>query len=222
MTQFFYPTQERYNDPTYQRNKDYSTEFSQKYLSRASNEILNGFLNNIILKGLDITPTYLLSIITATVAAGLLVHDFTFIELTETSTLDCDVSVLDDTDTGGAHLAIFTDFKYIESPDLDAQTEFKLSIYHIAADGTPTAFSGSPEFDSTRNLILAGIIDFTKSGSNVIACSLNTTINPLTINSTDYYVQGLSQDNIFMYDLIEPYLALNIDIKEFLFHDNHV
>jgi len=169
--QFAYPTQNRYNDVYQQRLTNYGTAYRQKYLSRASNDILKMFGDNMVVSGLLVTPTWLGSIITLTLTSGVLIHDSTAVEITA-PTLTCDVVGKADTTSGGAYLGIFSGFQYIESPDVDSQTSMSLSVYHISAAGVPTAFSGSPAFSATKNKVLISKIKFTLSGAAVIALSL--------------------------------------------------
>ena len=224
MAQFAYPSQNRYNDPYQQRVTTPGSLFREKYISRASNDITKMFGDNIIISGLDVTPSFLGSVITLQFTPGILIHDSTAIAITTTSTLDCNVSALADTPVGNAHLGVFTDFQYYESGDPITQTPLKLSVYHINSAGVSTAFSGSPAFSATRNKILVAIIDFTKSGVNVIACSEHPTVlvadqvPHLTVSGVNYYLKGMISTNINFYeiynDLIGAFLA------EFLFQDN--
>jgi len=224
MAQFYYPSQNRYNDPYQQRVTTLESLFREKYLSRVSNNITKMFGDNILVSGLDVTPSFLGSVITLNFTPGILIHDSTAIAITDTSTLDCNVSALADTPVGNAHLGVFTDFQYCEPADPITQTPLKLTVYHIDSSGTPTAFAGSPVFSATRNKLLVEIIDFTKSGVNVIACSKHPAVLVLgqvpylTVSGVNYYLRGITSSNINFYeiynDLIGEFLA------EFLFHDN--
>lgn len=118
MPQFAFPTQYRYNDPYHQRITDYGSTLKPKYISRMSNDITKMFGDNILLKGLAATPTFLGSTISIALTAGILIHDSTLIQTTTTNTIDCDVSGVGytDTPTTGSRLAVFTNFQYIEPP----------------------------------------------------------------------------------------------------------
>lgn len=224
MAQFYYPSQNRYNDPYQQRVATLGSAFREKYLSKASNDITKMFGDNILVSGLDVTPSFLGSVITLNFTPGILIHDSTAIAITGTSTLDCNVSALADTTSNGAHLGVFTDFQYCEPADPITQTPLKLTVYHVSAAGVPTAFAGSPAFSATRNKLLVAIIDFTKSGVNVTACSEHPTVLVadqapyLTVSGVNYYLRGMTSTNINFYeiynDLIGAFLA------EFLFQDN--
>ncbi|MFA7202979.1 MAG: hypothetical protein WC188_04650 [Candidatus Caldatribacteriota bacterium] len=223
MTQFYYPTQYHYNDPLYQKRTEYNTIYREKYLSKAFNDILKMFGDNIIMKGLEVTPSYGGSIINLVISSGYVIHDSTFIQLINSSTLSCDVLAVDDTPTTNAHLAIFTDFQYVESPDVDTQTELKLSVYHVSSLGVVTAFSGSPAFSTLRNKILVSILEFTKVGAFVTACNETLTdlaggdAQTLLVNGTNYYLRGFSKSNINCYNIVDT--QFNIFLSEFLFHD---
>lgn len=200
MAQFYYPPQNRYNDAYQQRITTPGTIYREKYLSRASNNIIKMIGDNLVISGLDVTTSFLGSVITLSLSPGLVIHDSTAIALTTTSTLDCTMTVnLPDTNNG-ACLAIFTDYQYIEPTDPEVQTPLKLSVYHVDADGVPTTFTGSPVFSVTRNKILVSVIDFIKSGAVVTSCQervITSNESPsLTISGTDYYLKGVTSSNI--------------------------
>jgi len=224
MAQFYYPIQNRYNDPYQQRITAAASSYKEKYLSKVSNDITKMIGDNILISGLNVTPSYLGSTITLQFTPGILIHDSTVIAITGTSTLDCDVSALPDTPTGGACLAVFTNFQYIESGDPEVQTPLKLTVYHVNSSGTPTAFSGSPAFSATKNKLLIAIINFTKSGSNVIACSERPTIlladqaPYLTVSGVHYYVRGMTSSNLNFYTIYTN--LVGAFFAEFLFQDN--
>jgi len=123
----------------------------------------------------------------------------------------------------GACLAVFTDYQYIEPGDPEVQTPLKLSVYHVNAVGTPTAFTGSPNFSATRNKILVAIIDFTKTGVLVTSCIERTMIlagnEPpfLTVSGTNYYLKGVVSSNINFYEIYND--VIMAFLGEFLFQD---
>lgn len=224
MGQFAYPSQTRYNDLYQARVFSLETEYKHKYLSRVANNVTKVIGDNILLKGLNVTPTFNNSIINLSFSPGILVHDSTLIKITAPFTLTCDVAVLGDTPTTNSHLGVFTNFQYIESPDVDSQTKLSCSVYHIDSVGTPTAFSGSPEFSVTRNKLLITGIDFTKSGSNVIECS--EMASPLTADESkyltvlgvNYHIRGIVNTNINFWDIYNTWI--HSFLLEFLFQDN--
>ena len=220
MAQFVYPSQNRYNDPYQQRITTLSSSHREKYLSRVSNNITKMFGDNILISGLDVTPTFLGSVITLQFTPGILIHDSTAIAITSTSTLNCNVSAL----AGSPNcLGVFTDFQYVESGDPVVQTPLKLSVYYISSAGVPTAFAGSPAFSATRNKLLVAIIDFTKSGSNVASCYERPTVLTadqapyLTVSGVNYYLRGMVSSNINFSDIYN--LLINAFLAEFLFQD---
>lgn len=222
--QFAYPTQNRFNDAYQQRGTNYGSIYNSKYLSRASNDILKMFGDNVAVNGLLVTPTFLGSVITLTFTAGIVIHDSTVINLSAANTLTCDVAALGDTPVAGCHLAVFTSFQYIETPDLDAQTQLSLTVYHVNSGGTVvTAFSGSPAFDATKNKIMVSALTFTKSGANVVACaelpSVLTADQPpyLVLSGTNYYMRGFCISNIYSWTLLKS--LYDRFLGEFAFHD---
>lgn len=224
MTQFAYPTQNRYNDVFQQRGTNYGSIYNKKYLARASNDILKMFGDNMVIRGLLVTPTFVGSTINLAFTAGILIHDSTVIELTTTNALTCDVSALGDTPGTDSHIVVFSDFQSIETPDLDSQTSLRLSVYHInTGGGTVTAFSGSPAFSATRNKVMVTALNFTKSGANVVACSevpwVLTADKPpyFAVSGTNYYLRGTVDSNIYSYDLLNS--LYDRFLSEFTFHD---
>ena len=173
------PLQQRYFDPYQQRiNSGTSgifgldpipTVYTQKYLSRVSNEqFLKAVGDNIVLKGLDPTPTSVGLLARVDLSIGTIIADETLVSLTTVNSLDFDVTTYGDT-SAGCHLVVFTNFQYIESPDLDAQTSLVLTMYHVNSTGS--VISGTPTFDPVRNKLLVAIIDFTKSGPSITSIS---------------------------------------------------
>jgi len=224
--QFAYPTQNRYNDPYQQRGTSYGSIYNSKYLSRASNDILKMFGDNVVVNGLLVTPTFLGSVITLTFTAGIVIHDSTVINLSLPNTLTCDVAALGDTPGADCHLVVFTDFQYIETPDLDAQTALSLTVYHAnSGGGIVTAFPGSGAFNATRNKIMVSALSFTKSGANVVACeeipSVLAANQPpyLPVLGTNYYMRGVTNTNINFLDIYNNYVGAFL--AEFAFHDNN-
>lgn len=220
--QFAYPTQNRYNDVYQQRLTNYGTAYRQKYLSRASNDILKMFGDNVVINGLVVTPTWLGSVITLTLTSGVLIHDSTAVEITA-PTLTCDVVGKADTTSGGAYLGIFSGFQYIESPDVDSQTSMSLSVYHVSAAGVPTAFSGSPAFSTTKNKVLISKLKFTLSGAAVTACSEVPSVlaaeqpPSLLVSGVTYYMRGQNTTNINSYTYLRT--LYHMFLNEFTFHD---
>ena len=221
--QFAYPTQNRYNDSYQQRVTTYGSAYNKKYLSKASNDILKMFGDNVVIKGLAVTPTFLGSTINLIFTPGLVIHDSTVVQLTASSTLTCDVAAMTDSNAG-SHLAVFTDFQYLETPDADSQTALKLSVYHVNASGIPSVFSGSPAFSAARNKVMVTSLDFIKSGSNVISCSETPAVlsgdNPpyLLVSGTNYYMRGSVNSNINFWDIYQA--LVGSFLAEFAFHDS--
>lgn len=225
MTQYAYPTQNRYSDPYQQRVTTPGSVYKQKYISRAYNNILKTIADNVVVCGLQVTPSYLGAVITIALTSGIVIHDSTLINLSTTNTITADVTLVSDS-TAGSHLALFTDFLYEETPDLDAQTTLKLSMYHVDSVGVATPFYGAPTFSATRNKILVSAFDFTKSGANVVSCSEIPSalagVEPpyLTISGTNYYLRGLTSSNINFLGIYNTYYSSFL--AEFLFHDNNL
>ena len=177
-----------------------NTVFPQKYLSRVSNQqFMKAIANDMVMRNLIPTPTYSGSSAIMSIAEGTLIHDDTMIYLPEATNLDFDVAAYGDTPTTGSHLCIFSDFKYIETPDVDDQTDFRLTIYHVNSTGMTV--NGSPTFDLDRNKVLIGVISFTKDISNNIT---EIGIDPVPLLSVmgEVFQVGAGYFNLVLYDLL--------------------
>lgn len=225
MSETIFPNHKRYSDPQFQLVEDYGTIYKQKYLSRVSNRRLQAIGDNFVLIGLEgYWVSYSGSVISVIISSGTLIHDSTLITVSEEVTLTLDVATYADT-TSGCHLGVFTDFQYIEDPDLDAQTELKLKIYHISSDGMTIQPAG---FDADRCLILLAGVNFYKSGVNVIAADLD--VADLDVEGVNLTKRGMTALNIQLFQSSQvdqaylDYMASgsyfdNMFKKEFYFQD---
>lgn len=186
------PNQIRINDPYQQTTFQWNTVDSKHYISRESNKLLNVIGKDIVLKGMEMENPVILSpsTIQVTITPGWAIHDQTLIELTSSATVDLDAALLDDTVIGGAHLAVFLNYKYLETiePNFAA-----IDIFHVAADGT--VYNPFERFSTEACRILLGIIDFTKSGSTVIVASISARTT-LLVEGSIFTFRGWSADNI--------------------------
>lgn len=230
MNQYIYPSQNRFNDPHEMRIKDLGTQHKQKYLSREANNIIKAFADNIVLNGLEVTPTYVGTVINIALTSGILIHDSTLIALPEDCLLNCDVTGLTDTTTG-SHIAIFSEFQYIETPDEDNQTPLKISLYHVNGDGSiVTPFPGCPDFNPDKHKILISALNFTRVGTNITSCSVKSDIaeneySPkILVNGTYYYIRGWSINNFHFWDIYYYLHVIGYNLErsmnEFLWHDD--
>lgn len=226
MSNYEYPTQNRYNDPFFQRNITHNTVYKQKYLSNVSNYMTKMIGDNLVLSGLIATPTFVpgTGIVNLAFTSGNVIHDGTLIQLTASINLDCNVAGIGDTPTAGNRLAVFTSFQYVETPDADTQTALVLSLYYIDALGNPIIFAGVPAFDATKNKIMVAAFNFIKLGALVVSVS---EIPPnmsgeepayITVSGVNYYIRGTNTANINIYDLYKA--AYDNFLAEFLFQDN--
>ena len=192
------PVQTRYNDPFQQMIFQYNTADSKMYISRESNKLLKVIGDDVILKGMDmfnvlINPP---STIQASIDIGMAIQDCTLIQFTGVGTVDIDAAALVDTPTGGAHLAIFLRYNYLETIEANLAT---IDIFHVQADGTVTDPLG--RFDANSCRVLLGIIDFTKVGSDVTDSSINNSPT-MVINGMLKYVRGAGPDNVMLSGLL--------------------
>jgi hypothetical protein len=209
VTSIFTPVQNRYFDPYQQLINSgtsgtsglmqINTAYPKKYLSRVSNQqFLKVIGNNIILKDLNITPAYAGPVAFASISSGTVIQDDTLISILPV-TLDLNCSTYGDTPLTGSHLCVFSNFKYIETPDVDSQTPLVLTLYHV--DSTGYVVSGSPTFDLTRNLILVGILDFTKASTNMASISIST-LTEITVMGKSFTVGG-GFENMMIYSVFD-------------------
>jgi len=99
-------------------------------------------------------------------------------------------AALDDTAVNNCHLGVFLNYQYLNTL---ATNQAKVEIYHIQADGTVTNPLGTYNVDTCR--ILLGVINFTKSGTNVIEVS-KYTYPTLLVSGSTLYIRGEDPANI--------------------------
>lgn len=203
------PSQVRYNDPYQNTIFDYNTPDSKVYLSRESNSILKAIGNNLVLNGLTLTPTFSGSTVYVNVGKGFAIHDLTLLELTSNiNSVDINVATLADTPIGGCHLAVFTSYQYIQTVEPNLMY---LKIFHINSSGIIDAPDGM--FNAVSDLILLGVINFTKSGTNVINSSL-ANIGSMSINGITYYNRGYDPNNMNLSGLITGAIESSTVLQE--------
>ena len=187
------PTQTRVNDPYQQTLFQYNTADSKIYLSRESNKLLNVIGTDMVLKGMTmLAPSIIgLSTIRTNIDIGWAIQDSTLIQFTDSNNVDIDVSSLDDTPVGGAHLGVFLKYQYLQTIEANLAS---VDIFHIQYDGTVT--NPSVRFSSNSCRILLGVIDFTKSGTTVISATINTNLSTLNVEGSIMYQRGANIDNM--------------------------
>jgi len=187
------PTQTRVNDPYQQTIFQYNTADSKIYLSRESNKLLNVIGTDMVLKGMTmLAPSIIgLSTIRTNIDIGWAIQDSTLIQFTDSNNVDIDVSSLDDTPVGGAHLGVFLKYQYLQTIESNLAS---VDIFHIQFDGTVT--NPLSRFSSNSCRILLGVIDFTKSGTTVISATINTNLSTLNVEGSIMYQRGANIDNM--------------------------
>lgn len=187
------PTQTRVNDPYQQTIFQYNTADSKIYLSRESNKLLNVIGTDMVLKGMAmLAPSIIgLSTIRTNIDIGWAIQDSTLIQFTDSNNVDIDVSSLDDTPVGGAHLGVFLKYQYLQTIEANLAS---VDIFHIQYDGTVT--NPSARFSSNSCRILLGVIDFTKSGTTVVSATINTNLSTLNVEGSIMYQRGANIDNM--------------------------
>jgi hypothetical protein len=191
------PTQLRYNDPYDQTIFEFND--AKMYLSKTSNRLLNVIGSDIVIKGMEMSaPTIIgTDTVRTTIASGWAIADETLIQLSATSTIDIDCSGLIDTTVGGAHLAVFLNYEHIHTAEANLAA---VDLFHVESSGTVNDPFG--RFNIRSCQILLGIINFTKSGVTVIACSTNPSPT-LLVSGVTYYVRGLNPNNINIPNLFD-------------------
>lgn len=191
------PTQLRYNDPYDQTIFEFND--AKMYLSKTSNRLLNVIGSDIVIKGMEMSaPTIIgTDTVRTTIDSGWAIADETLIQLSATSTVDIDCSGLIDTTSGSAHLAVFLNYEHIHTAEANLAA---VDLFHVEASGTVNDPFGRFKTRSCR--ILLGIIDFTKSGVTITACSTNSSPT-LLVSGATYYVRGLNPANINIPNLFD-------------------
>lgn len=194
------PTQTRYNDPYQQTLFDFNTVDSKIYLSRESNKLLNVVGNDIVIKDMIMSDPVVVpnSTVQTTISSGWAIQDNTLLQITDaTTTVNIDCAALSDTPVGGSHLAAFLNYEYLHTIEANL---LSIDMFHIQSDGTVT--DPLYRFDPTRIRILLGIIDFTKSGSNVVSAIKNES-TLLLVSGTYMTIRGNKPENIVLPNLFE-------------------
>ncbi|MCK9439430.1 MAG: hypothetical protein WC188_04645 [Candidatus Caldatribacteriota bacterium] len=209
------PTQVRINDPYQQTVFAFNTPDSKLYLSRESNKLLNVVGSDIIIKDLTVTDPTIVSpsTVRAIVSTGWAIQDETLLNIASFSTVDLDCSALVDTLVGGAHLGIFINYQYFQTVE---ENNLSIDMFHIQSDGTVTDPTGRFSLNSCR--ILLDIINFTKSGSNVVAVSKNLS-NTITISGTTYYRRNLNPTDLVLPNLYSLAFA---EYREYLLKQDYL
>jgi hypothetical protein len=173
-----------------------STVYPRKYLSRVSNQqFLKAIGNDLVLRQLHVAPSSVGLTAIMSLEPGVLIHDDTLISTTATCELDLEVGSYwepgdpekRDTPTAGYHLCVFSDFKFIESPDFDSQTQLTFTAYHVNATGD--IVSGTPTFDLNRNLIMMCILDYTRTAYTITDIQISA-LTQLTVKGKTFVVRG--------------------------------
>ena len=193
------PTQTRYNDPYQQTIFQYNTADSKVYLSRESNKLLNVVGNDIVIKDINMSDPVIIvpSTVRVTVNGGWAIQDTTLLQFTNANVVDIDCAALVDTPINGAHLAVFINYEYLQTIEAALAS---VDIFHIQANGDVTNFS--ERFSSSSCRILLGIIDFTKSGSIVIAASKNN-YQTLNVAGATMTLKGQEDSHLNLPNLFE-------------------
>ncbi len=193
------PTQTRINDPYDQSIFEFNTVDSKVYLSRESNKLLNIVGNEIVIKGMNMSDPTIVSSSTVrtTISSGWAIQDETLLNFTNTVTVDLDCAALVDTTTDGAHLGVFVNFEYLHTIEANLAS---VDMFHILSSGVVTDPDG--RFSSNSHRILLGAINFTKSGSNVIAVSRYEPPT-LLVSGVTKYVRGADPNNLNLPSLFE-------------------
>jgi len=184
MSTTYIPEQHRINDPYQQRILQFNHQDSRVYLSRISNFLLKSFGDDAIIKGFDIiSSVFDGNIFEIVVDSGILIQDYTLIEVTEQSTLSIDISGFNDC-TG--YLLVYTDYQYIESIGLN---QFSLKLAYVTDNGLVFRTDSSTfDWNPIRNRIFLTSFKFTKDTPNI---AVETTFPDfLYLNGSRYEKHG--------------------------------
>lgn len=179
------PTQKRFLEPYKQRVFQYDSEYSNIYLSRYTNNLLNVIGDDCILRDADIINLNKINGDTGiefTVESGDIIHDLTFIQLKTNTTiqfpnLNIYSSIL--------KVIVYTSFQYIQSTE-ENELKIKTSLYdpvnHVVLDG----------WEPTTDRIILGVIGFTITDNLIDLLYLEDWAN-ININGVNYSIRKTPQ-----------------------------
>ena len=203
------PNQFRAVDPYIRRISHFDTQDSQIYLSRATNKLIKNIGNDIVIDGLH--PTLIeynkeTKILNVSLCGGILIQDFTFVEIWEHIHLSFDVSPYD---LEKGYFLIHTDFAYLKTP---VENDFGFFLQYIDMIGDNVQPFGW-NFDRNRIYLLLLKYD---TNTEQFGISYHNIIH---IKNKKYFFRGFVNFNLakLTYEIIKHhnlYIIYDIEILD--------
>lgn len=151
--------QARYLEPFKNRLYQYDNKHSNLFLSRYVNNILRAVGNDVIVRGLQVTPTINESKtgIDFKIFAGSLIQDLTYIELP----LDTKISIDNITSFSNQKIILYTSWRHLDVV-YENPLKIEVTLYDPITENTLT------RWNSVTNRIILGIYDFEVENNVII------------------------------------------------------
>lgn len=173
--------QHRFLEPFKNRVFQYDTKHSNYFLSQYANGILNAIGNDVIIRGLKITPeidTYATGL-NFIIAKGALIHDQTFIEIpTENK-----ISISEIAPYSNQLVIIYTNWRFLHTV-YENPLKIEVTLYNKETRKTITAWS------TTTNRVILGVFKFTSDGNKIIDVSEEKIEEDLVFEDSNIVVNG--------------------------------
>jgi hypothetical protein len=167
---------------------------SSVYISRHVNRLLKAIGNDLVLEGLELVqdPTFEGTFINFSLTPGLLIQDYTLIEINEQVDLSIDISPFDQ-DNG--YIIIYTDFHHLDS---SGENYLTFKIAYVLADGTELV-AVNP-WNSSRNRIILNRFSF--MATEELAYSVTEETSDFTLIGSIYNLKGITNFTNYAFRLI--------------------
>lgn len=151
--------QHRYLEPYKNRVFQYDTAHSNLFLSQYTNQILNAVGNDVIVRGLAVTPTINLykTGISFEVAAGALIQDQTYFELPTKNT----IMMEDLINFPNYYVIIYTNWRYIQTI-YENNLKIEATLYNPQ---TQTSITG---WNSATNRVILGVFSYSIVNNEIV------------------------------------------------------
>lgn len=191
--------QYRYLEPYKNRTFQYDTKYSNLYLSKYVNNILRAVGNDVIIRGLEVTPsinTYKNGLIFK-ITAGSVIQDMTYIEIPTDSTIEiADIASFSD-----QYVILYTNWRYMETV-YDNQFKFEVTLYNSVTETTLT------RWDPMRNRIILGVYKFDTTDGKISNVALDTTMNDIILVDSNVILNS-TFDNL----TTKPWIPINSQLN---------
>jgi hypothetical protein len=169
-------------------------------LPRVVNNLLKAIGNNVVLHGLDVTPTLNGNQLSVEISEGALIQDSTLIEVPSRTTLSLpDCNIYDD----DGKFVVYVQFQYLQTV---GDNPVRFGLQHISQ--TSVAADG---WDHNKNRTVLTFFDFSKNVDGSVASVEESSDEFIEIDTSvgkrAYYKYGLSEANITLVRYIGWHLS---------------